>query len=42
MPCLLRAHLAPLYDVLLQLGKNIPEGNIDITKPHSFFHEFFT
>src|SRR6476661_3971242 len=32
--------LAPLYDVLLQLGKNIPEGNIDITNRTAFFTNF--
>jgi ATP/maltotriose-dependent transcriptional regulator MalT len=32
--------LAPLYDVLLQLGKNIPEGNIDITNRTVFFTNF--
>ena len=32
--------LAPLYDVLLQLGKTIPEGNIDITNRTAFFTNF--
>ncbi len=32
--------LAPLYDVLLQLGKDIPEGNIDITNRTAFFTNF--
>ena len=40
MPCLLPVHLAPLYDILLQLGKNIPEGNIDITNRTDFFTNF--
>ena len=32
--------LAPLYDVLLQLAKKIPEGNIDITNRTAFFTNF--
>lgn len=32
--------LAPLYDVLLQLGKTIPEGNVDITNRTNFFTNF--
>ncbi len=32
--------LAPLYDVLLQLGKTIPESNIDITNRTAFFTNF--
>lgn len=32
--------LAPLYDVLLQLGKTIPEGNIDSTNRTAFFTNF--
>jgi predicted ATPase len=32
--------LAPLYDVLLQLGRTIPEGNIDITNRTAFFTNF--
>jgi predicted ATPase/DNA-binding CsgD family transcriptional regulator len=33
--------LAPLYDVLLQLGKSIPESNIDATNRTAFFTNFF-
>src|SRR4030095_1449478 len=33
--------LAPLYDVILQLGKNIPEGNIDSTNRTAFFTNFY-
>ena len=32
--------LAPLYDVLLQLGKDIPAGNIDTTNRTAFFTNF--
>ena len=32
--------LAPLYDVLLQLGKTIPQGNIDVTNRTAFFTNF--
>jgi DNA-binding CsgD family transcriptional regulator/tetratricopeptide (TPR) repeat protein len=32
--------LAPLYDVLLQLGKTIPQGNIDTTNRTAFFTNF--
>jgi DNA-binding CsgD family transcriptional regulator/tetratricopeptide (TPR) repeat protein len=33
--------LAPLYDVLLQLGKSIPESNIDVTNRTTFFARIF-
>src|SRR5262245_21941084 len=33
--------LAPLYDVLLQLGKRVPENNIDVTNRTAFFANFF-
>jgi predicted ATPase/DNA-binding CsgD family transcriptional regulator len=33
--------LAPLYDVLLQLGKSIPESNIDATNRTAFFTNFY-
>src|SRR4030095_4026100 len=33
--------LAPLYDVLLQLGKTIPESNFDTTNRTAFFTNFF-
>jgi len=33
--------LAPLYDVLLQLGKRIPQNNIDVTNRTAFFTNFF-
>jgi ATP/maltotriose-dependent transcriptional regulator MalT len=33
--------LAPLYDVLLQLGKSIPESNIDSTNRTAFFTNFY-
>ena len=33
--------LAPLYDVLLQLGKTIPESNIDSTNRTAFFTNFY-
>src|ERR1051325_8449413 len=32
--------LAPLYDVLLQLGKEIPGGNVDTTNRTAFFTNF--
>jgi predicted ATPase/DNA-binding CsgD family transcriptional regulator len=33
--------LAPLYDVLLQLGRSIPESNIDATNRTAFFTNFY-
>ncbi len=33
--------LAPLYDVLLQLGKSIPDSNIDATNRTVFFTNFY-
>jgi len=33
--------LAPLYDVLLQMGKSIPESNIDSTNRTAFFTNFY-
>ena len=33
--------LAPLYDVLLQLGKSLPDSNIDATNRTAFFTNFF-
>jgi DNA-binding CsgD family transcriptional regulator len=32
--------LAPLYDILLQLGSHLPESNIDITDRSAFFSRF--
>lgn len=32
--------LAPVYDILLQMGKDLPEGGADITDRPAFFTEF--